>query len=79
MFTPRLNTRGTLLEKKSSRGTPVGTLLQQRYSEYQRYPVGKEKQQRYPNGHPVTTEVPYQRYPVEESLIIQKRNHLSHG
>ena len=24
-----------------------------RYSEYQRYPVGKEKQQRYPNGHPV--------------------------
>jgi hypothetical protein len=30
------------------------------------YTGGKEKQQRYPNGHPVATEVPYQRYPVEK-------------
>jgi hypothetical protein len=69
-----------MLKKKNSRGIPSGTLLQQRYPTRGTLLRGEKNQQRYPNGYPVATEVPYllkkkrvtlfsevpyQRYPVE--------------
>ena len=55
------------MKKKSSSGTPAGTLLQQRYSEDQRYSVGKESSR----GTPVGT-LSQQRYSEDQRYSVGK-------
>ena len=55
------------MKKKSSSGTPAGTLLQQRYSEDQRYSVGKESSR----GTPVGTLL-QQRYSEYQRYFVGK-------
>jgi len=55
------------VKKKSSSGTPAGTLLQQRYSEDQRYSVGKESSR----GTPVGTLL-QQRYSEDQRYSVGK-------